>query len=78
MRGLVLGMLGAFAAGGFVIGLAPAFVSALGAGSPGYGTLFAAVFLGMALGMWLAPRLLAGVLPAPAVRPVHRRGRAAG
>ncbi|WP_345716365.1 dTMP kinase, partial [Angustibacter luteus] len=59
VRGLVLGMLGAFAAGGLVIGLAPAFVSALGAGSPGYGTLFAAVFLGMALGMWLAPRLLA-------------------
>ncbi|WP_426567226.1 dTMP kinase [Angustibacter sp. McL0619] len=58
VRGLVLGMLGAFAAGGFVIGLAPAFVSALGAGSPGYGTLFAAVFLGMALGMWIAPRLL--------------------
>jgi dTMP kinase len=58
VRGLVLGMLGAFAAGGFVIGLAPAFVSALGAGSPGYGALFAAVFLGMALGMWIAPRLL--------------------
>src|SRR4051812_15413404 len=59
VRGLVLGMLGAFAAGGFVIGLAPAFVNDLGAGSPGYGTLFAAVFLGMALGMWVGPRLLA-------------------
>src|SRR6185312_17506255 len=58
VRGLVLGMLGAFAAAGFVIGLAPAFVSALGAGAPGYGALFAAVFLGMALGMWIAPRLL--------------------
>ncbi len=58
VRGLVLGMLGAFAAGGTVIGLAPAFVSDLRAGSPGYGTLFAAVFVGLALGMWLGPRLL--------------------
>jgi dTMP kinase len=59
VRGLVLGMLGAFAAGGFVIGLAQSFVTDLGAGSPGYGTLFAAVFVGMAAGMWLGPRLLA-------------------
>ncbi|MGL5859599.1 MAG: dTMP kinase, partial [Angustibacter sp.] len=59
VRGLVLGMLGAFAAGGFVIGLAQAYVADLGAGSPGYGTLFGSVFLGMAGGMWLAPRLLA-------------------
>ncbi len=60
VRGLVLGMLGAFAAGGFVIGLAQAYVGDLRAGSPGYGMLFAAVFVGMAAGMWLAPRLLAG------------------
>ena len=59
VRGLVLGMLGAFAAGGFVIGLAQSFVTDLGAGSPGYGTLFAAVFIGLAAGMWLGPRLLA-------------------
>jgi dTMP kinase len=59
VRGLVLGMLGAFAAGGFVIGLAQAFVNDLGAGSPGYGVLFAAVFAGLALGMWVGPRLLA-------------------
>ncbi|WP_082538107.1 dTMP kinase [Angustibacter sp. Root456] len=59
VRGLVLGMLGAFAAGGFVIGLAQSFVGALGAGPPGYGVLFGAVFVGMAAGMWIAPRLLA-------------------
>lgn len=58
VRGLVLGMLGAFAAGGTVIGLATAFVADLRAGSPGYGTLFAAVFVGLALGMWVGPRLL--------------------
>jgi dTMP kinase len=58
VRGLVVGMLGAFAAGGVVIGLGQAFVADLDAGSPGYGTLFAAVFVGLALGMWLGPRML--------------------
>jgi len=56
VRGLVIGMLGAFAAAGFVIGLAQTFVKDLGAGQPGYGALFAAVFLGLALGMWSGPR----------------------
>lgn len=60
IRGLVLGMLGAFAAAGFVIGLASGYVRDLGAGQPGYGALFAAVFLGLAAGMWAGPRLLAG------------------
>ena len=59
VRGLVIGMLGAFGAGGFVIGVAPSFASDLGAGAPGYGILFAAVFTGLALGMWVGPRLLA-------------------
>jgi dTMP kinase len=59
VRGLVIGMLGAFGAGGFVIGVAPSFVHDLGAGEPGYGILFAAVFTGLALGMWVGPRLLA-------------------
>lgn len=59
VRGLVIGMLGAFGAGGFVIGVAPTFASDLGAGAPGYGILFAAVFTGLALGMWVGPRLLA-------------------
>jgi dTMP kinase len=60
VRGLVVGMLGAFAAAGFVIGLAQTFVKDLGAGQPGYGALFAAVFLGLAAGMWGGPRLLSG------------------
>ena len=59
VRGLVLGMLGAFGAGGFVIGVAPTFVNDLGAGPPGYGVLFASVFTGLAAGMWVGPRLLA-------------------
>jgi dTMP kinase len=60
IRGLVMGMLGAFAAAGFVIGLAQTFVKDLGAGQPGYGALFAAVFLGLAAGMWGGPLVLAG------------------
>jgi dTMP kinase len=59
VRGLVVGMLGAFGAGGFVIGVAPTFVRDLGAGEPGYGVLFAAVFTGLASGMWAGPRVLA-------------------
>ncbi len=58
VRGLVVGMLGAFAAGGAVIGLARTFVTDLGAGDPGYGLLFGTVFLGLAVGMFLGPRLL--------------------
>lgn len=59
VRGLVIGMLGAFGAGGFVIGVAPTFASDLGAGAPGYGILFAAVFAGLAGGMFVGPRVLA-------------------
>jgi dTMP kinase len=58
VRGLVAGMLGAFAAGGAVIGLARTFVGDLGGGEPGYGLLFGTVFCGLALGMFLGPRLL--------------------
>src|SRR3712207_4829120 len=58
VRGLVLGMVGAFAAGGVVVGLARTFVSDLGGGDAGYGVLFGAVFVGMAVGLWRGPKLL--------------------
>ncbi|HEU5042747.1 MAG TPA: dTMP kinase [Nocardioidaceae bacterium] len=61
VRGLVIGIVGAFAAGGVVIGLARTFVSDLGGGNPGYGVLFGTVFLGLGLGMWRGPRLLHGL-----------------
>lgn len=61
VRGLVIGIIGAFAAGGVVIGLARTFVDDLGGGDPGYGVLFGAVFLGLGLGMWRGPRLLHGL-----------------
>ncbi len=58
VRGLIAGMLGAFAAGGAVIGLARTFVLDLGGGEPGYGLLFGTVFLGLAAGMFLGPRMV--------------------
>ncbi|MGO4604204.1 MFS transporter [Terrabacter sp. 2YAF2] len=61
VRGLIAGMLGAFAGGGLVVGLATRFVEDMGAGSPGYGMLFVAVFTGMAGGIIVGPRLLAGL-----------------
>lgn len=59
VRGLIIGVLGAFAAGGAVIGVARVYVDALGGGNAAYGVLFGAVFLGMAFGMFLGPRILA-------------------
>ncbi len=61
VRGLVVGIVGAFSAGGVVIGLARTYVTDLGGGEPGYGVLFGTVFLGLGLGMWRGPRLLKGL-----------------
>jgi dTMP kinase len=61
IRGLVIGITGAFAAGGVVIGLARVYVADLGGGDPGYGLLFAAVFAGLALGMWKGTRFLSAM-----------------
>jgi dTMP kinase len=58
IRGLVVGIVGAFAAGGIVVALARVYVADLGGGDPGYGLLFGSVFGGLALGMWRGPRLL--------------------
>ncbi|HEX6470800.1 MAG TPA: dTMP kinase [Streptosporangiaceae bacterium] len=58
VRGLTVGILGAFAAGGAVIGIAKVYVKALGGGDAAYGVVFGMVFVGMALGMFLAPRIL--------------------
>lgn len=60
IRGLVVGMLGAFAAGGAVIGLARTYVGDLGGGDAAYGMLFGAVFTGLAAGMALGPKTFAG------------------
>jgi len=60
VRGLIIGMVGAFAAGGAVVGLAPIYVQDLGAGNAAYGVLFGTVFTGLATGMFLGPRTLRG------------------
>ncbi|MBN6050796.1 dTMP kinase [Nonomuraea sp. RK-328] len=58
VRGLIIGMLGAFAAGGAVVGVAKIYVVALDGGDAAYGVVFGAVFVGMALGMFFGLRLL--------------------
>jgi dTMP kinase len=58
IRGLVFGLIGAFAAGGAVIGGASGYVRAMGGGDAGYGAVFAGLFLGLAFGMFLGPRML--------------------
>ncbi len=62
LRGLLIGILGAVAAGGAVIGLGRPFaVLDLHGGNAAYGMLFGTVFLGLASGMFLGPRLLTGL-----------------
>ncbi|GAA3133159.1 hypothetical protein GCM10010466_24740 [Planomonospora alba] len=61
VRGLITGMLGAFAAGGAVVGVAKVYVTTLGGGDAAYGVVFGAVFAGMAAGMFFGPRLLRGL-----------------
>jgi dTMP kinase len=55
VRGLVIGILGAFAAGGAVIACAKLYSTSLGGGDAAYGMLFASLFVGLGLGMALAP-----------------------
>jgi dTMP kinase len=61
VRGIVIGMTGAFAAGGVVVGLGPSYVrNTLQGGSAGWGAVWAAIFFGLALGMFLGLRVLRG------------------
>ena len=60
VRGLVVGMLGAFAAAGALIALGKGYTTLHKGGNAAYGVLFGAVFAGLAAGMALGPRLLAG------------------
>ena len=59
LRGLIIGMVGAFSAAGAVIGLARTFVGDLGGGDAAYGVLFGAVFTGLAIGIAFGPKIFA-------------------
>jgi dTMP kinase len=59
VRGLVIGMVGAFVGAGVVVGLGYIYITyTLHGGSAGWGLVFAAIFVGMALGMVVGTRVL--------------------
>jgi dTMP kinase len=61
LRGIVIGMTGAFVAGGAVVGLGPSYIrDVLKGGGAGWGAAFAAIFFGLAIGMFLGLRVLRG------------------
>ncbi|GAA5129479.1 bifunctional MFS transporter/dTMP kinase [Haloechinothrix salitolerans] len=57
VRGLLIGMVGAFAAGGAVVGSSKPYAASLLAGESAFGMMFVCVFLGLAGGMAGAPKL---------------------
>ncbi|HEV2780660.1 MAG TPA: dTMP kinase [Actinophytocola sp.] len=65
VRGLLIGMVGAFAAGGAVIGTAKQYANSLQGGDSAFGMLFVALFVGLGTGMAMSPKL--------AVRLPHNR-----
>ena len=61
VRGIVIGMVGAFSAAGVVVGLGQVYVTdTLHGGQAGWGIVFAAIFAGLALGMFVGLRILRG------------------
>ncbi len=61
VRGIMLGLIGAFAAGGVVVGLGPSYVKSMAGGNADFGAVFAAIFIGLALGMFVGLRVLRGL-----------------
>jgi dTMP kinase len=57
VRGLVVGITGAFVAAGVVIATGQAFATSVGGGEAAYGLLFGAVFIGLGLGIALGPSI---------------------
>jgi dTMP kinase len=60
IRGLYVGIIGAFAAGGLTVGVAGLWVATLSAGTAGWAIMFGTVFSGLAVGMLIGPRILPG------------------
>lgn len=57
VRGLLIGMIGAFAAAGALIGSANIYANSLLGGASAFGLLFVSMFIGLATGMAGAPKL---------------------
>ncbi len=57
VRGLLVGMIGAFAAAGALIGSAKLYANSLRGGESAFGLLFVAMFIGLAVGMAGSPKL---------------------
>ncbi|CAN5290097.1 dTMP kinase [soil metagenome] len=57
IRGLIVGIVGAFCAAGAVIGTAQSYAGSLGGGDAAYGVLFGAMFLGLGLGISVGPQV---------------------
>ncbi|OLF15863.1 MFS transporter [Actinophytocola xanthii] len=57
VRGLLIGMIGAFAAAGALIGSAKLYANSLNGGESAFGLLFLAMFIGLATGMAGSPKL---------------------
>ena len=57
LRGLVIGLLGAFSGAGIVIGSAKFYARSLGGGDATFGLLFAGLFAGFGLGVVAGPRI---------------------
>jgi dTMP kinase len=58
VRGLVLGIFGAFAGAGIVIGTARFFTASLSAGDAAFSLLFGTLFIGLAIGIGLGPMIV--------------------
>ncbi len=78
VRGLVLGIFGAFAAGGVVVGTAKFYAISLGGGDSAFYLLFALLFIGLAARHRARPPHDRRAVPAALVRPVDHPGRRLG
>ena len=58
VRGVVIGILGAFAGAGVVVGTAKFYAQSLGGGDASFGVLFAVLFIGFGVGIAAGPRLV--------------------
>ena len=58
VRGLVLGIMGAFGGAGIVIGTGPFYAGSLGGGDATFSVLFATIFIGLGIGLVAGPFLV--------------------